>query len=896
MKRKLNICLLIICICMLLVMQATAVYTPYPTTRSDGVWLFPLSSGYWNSFSDWAGCNWDGYTNQCPFHSSGCNISCGAIHKYGDIGHNGVDISAGSGTSVMAAADGVLYTTGKNTAQYRGIIVVIEHKIVGTEWSYYSFYQHLSSAESSLNGQNVSAGQTIGKVGNSDGGVGAGYGNHLHFGIVLGYSGHGSEMAASPDGSSYGIGYLQRKGWILDTSGYREGMILVNPAENIPLVDGYSDSLQRHPGTITYTFDPNAVSISTHIHNYSIEAYEAAHPHRCYKKCACGDFYYTGETVQLGDCAQCISESEFSVQFLNADGSVFALKTAKAGNYAIPAEYPKLSGSYFSGWKYEKGDTLADVQPGNTVQIQGEVTFYPVFVTHAEAISGSPVEIYNIDDFTDSRYVSTCTSYSRNAKEDISSWSDWSEYGTDEITASRTVRVKSASVYRYYYVLCNGCGDHNPLTAKCGCGSSSWEWVQVWKPIPYSDSNSSVVSYATYKRQTTSLGDGELYYFSSGNLNDTEVGTADSDSSDIVIKVGYSCSNYVPAYRTKTITINRYTLTPAVETPDLTFSEMFPDSVFQDYVLSTVLKDSSDPKTASSKPTAAQMSMIESCKSISLPAGLSRARSLKGIEYFTALESLNCKGHYIRELDLRQNTKLTYVHCGSNQITKLDVSSCPELKTLDCGSNRVLAELDVRKNVKLDYLNCRGNSLKQLDLSSNVNLTYLSCFKNNLTELDLSKNAKLSVASPSIDEQAITDTKAVLKRSGNGYVLNMNELVPGIDLTRVTMNDGGVLDTGTGIVTYTEKPDTVKYKYATHSKDDTKMSVSWTPVFEQTVLLGDLNGDGELTSVDVVLLARYLAGAEALTEAQLTAADLNADGVITSADLVLLARKVAGLE
>ena len=62
------------------------------------------------------------------------------------------------------------------------------------------------------------------------------------------------------------------------------------------------------------------------------------------------------------------------------------------------------------------------------------------------------------------------------------------------------------------------------------------------------------------------------------------------------------------------------------------------------------------------------------------------------------------------------------------------------------------------------------------------------------------------------------------------------------------------------------------------------------------VMLGDLNGDGELTSADVVLLARYLAGAETLTEAQLTAADLNADGVITSADLVLLARKVAGLE
>lgn len=261
-KKYLRALFLIAILSTLLVVSASAVYSPYPTTRDDGTWLFPLSSSYWNSgFSDWAGCNWDGSTNACPFHASGCNISCGAIHKYRDIGHNGVDIAAGSGVSVMAAADGVLYTTGNNTAPYRGIIIVIEHEIAGTGWSYYSFYQHLASANSSLNGKNVSAGDVIGTVGNSDGGMGANYGSHLHFGIMLGYSGHGNEMAISPDGSSYGLGYLQAKGWILDQTGYREGMILVNPATNIPLVGGYSDSLQRHPGTVTYTFNPCCIRV-----------------------------------------------------------------------------------------------------------------------------------------------------------------------------------------------------------------------------------------------------------------------------------------------------------------------------------------------------------------------------------------------------------------------------------------------------------------------------------------------------------------------------------------------------------------------------------------------------------------------------------------------------------
>lgn len=64
---------------------------------------------------------------------------------------------------------------------------------------------------------------------------------------------------------------------------------------------------------------------------------------------------------------------------------------------------------------------------------------------------------------------------------------------------------------------------------------------------------------------------------------------------------------------------------------------------------------------------------------------------------------------------------------------------------------------------------------------------------------------------------------------------------------------------------------------------------------DPTTKKGDLNGDGDITSADAVMLARYLADLTELSEAQLVAADLNGDGEITSADAVRMARYLAGL-
>lgn len=282
---------------------------------------------------------------------------------------------------------------------------------------------------------------------------------------------------------------------------------------------------------------------------------------------------------------------------------------------------------------------------------------------------------------------------------------------------------------------------------------------------------------------------------------------------------------------------------------------------------------------------------------------------------------LQCEFNWLTSLDINKNTKLTTLTCGTNQISELDVSALLNLERLECECCQ-LTSLDVSSNTKLRDLACYENRISELNVTANPALESLSCFKNQLTTLDMNQNTKLkhlycynnhlaslelsnnpALEDAFIGEQTISETAAKMLPDGGGYALNFNELVPGMDLSRVTMTDGGTLDTETGIVSYSARPVTVSYTYRTNVPAGTpgnaaELSVSWKAVYdgEAPVLSGDLDGDGELTSADVVLLARYLAGAETLTEAQLTAADLNADGVITSADLVLLARKVAWLE
>ena len=149
--------------------------------------------------------------------------------------------------------------------------------------------------------------------------------------------------------------------------------------------------------------------------------------------------------------------------------------------------------------------------------------------------------------------------------------------------------------------------------------------------------------------------------------------------------------------------------------------------------------------------------------------------SLKGIEFFTSLKTLNCTFNYltgvdlskntaleqldigyheekiidwketnkIASLDLSKNTKLRWVSCEDLNMSSLNISNCTAIEDLACGYNQ-LTSLNVSKCTALSGLSCNDNKLTSLDVTKNTGLTGLSCGNNKLSVLDLSKNTQLS--------------------------------------------------------------------------------------------------------------------------------------------------------
>lgn len=91
--------------------------------------------------------------------------------------HSGVDLGVSIGTTLRAAADGVVISSGRMGSY--GNAIFISHVINGT--SYTTVYAHLNSVSVSP-GQTVSQGQVIGATGNTGGSTGP----HLHFEVHIG--------------------------------------------------------------------------------------------------------------------------------------------------------------------------------------------------------------------------------------------------------------------------------------------------------------------------------------------------------------------------------------------------------------------------------------------------------------------------------------------------------------------------------------------------------------------------------------------------------------------------------------------------------------------------------------------------------------------------------------
>lgn len=311
----------------------------------------------------------------------------------------------------------------------------------------------------------------------------------------------------------------------------------------------------------------------------------------------------------------------------------------------------------------------------------------------------------------------------------------------------------------------------------------------------------------------------------------------------------------------------------------------FPDSAFREYVRRTFDTDNNDVLSVAELEVATRIVIT----------GNTQIKSVKGIEYFTYLETLYCWETSIESLDLTSNKRLTLINCDNNQnltsldimgleeleilnlnvtgikdlnlksnkslkilsaweteIDELDVSSNSELESLDCSGTKItqldlsqnkalivlyvndtdIKELDINANLALKQLKCDNTNINILDVSQHKNLEGLACMNSPLAYLNIGDNKKLIYLNK-------TDSTVNLDVVGSSF--NIKEAFKGIDPNNMTMICGGDLDKETGIVSHYQVGAPIVYKY------DCGTSGNGEEMMQVTLHLNVKKGDSLIT-------------------------------------------------
>jgi len=224
--------------------------------------------------------------------------------------------------------------------------------------------------------------------------------------------------------------------------------------------------------------------------------------------------------------------------------------------------------------------------------------------------------------------------------------------------------------------------------------------------------------YLTTKADDSAVSGANIYY----TLNGTTPSKNSTAYTSSGITINASCTlkavAYKDGYEDSDVMEEFYT----VKNDGVVINETnFPDENFRNFLLS-------ESYGTDGMLTEAEISYIDF-----IDVSDMGIKSLKGIEYFSALMYLWCDENQLTEIDVSKNTALTEFSCYNNQLKTLDISNNTALDYLDCDYNQLTA-LDVSKNTALTGLFCDGNHLKSLDVSKNTALISLGCYDNMIKE------------------------------------------------------------------------------------------------------------------------------------------------------------------
>ena len=243
----------------------------------------------------------------------------------------------------------------------------------------------------------------------------------------------------------------------------------------------------------------------------------------------------------------------------------------------------------------------------------------------------------------------------------------------------------------------------------------------------------------------------------------------------------------------------------------------------------------------------------------------------------TALTSLYCGGNRLTALDLGANTALENLDCGDNELSVLDLGALTQLTSLYCGCN-LLTELDLSHNTALTLLTCESNALTELDVGALTQLTSLYCGSNQLSSLDVSHNTLLTRMG--CEDNALTQ----LDLSGLTALKNLNCWAN--SFTKLDISPCPELLNVYLNGKRTEYADYVSY-WIFGSGNALNVDPDVTLITEPR-LPGDCNDDGVVDGADLIRLRKVLAGTD--DPISLSNADCNGDGVVDGRDLIRLRR------
>lgn len=404
--------------------------------------------------------------------------------------------------SVKSYNDGTISYTGKTFPS-----TVEAGKTYDIDWTITSSLLNLDSISGSINFEPGSVyGSNTGRIENinakSKNLKGTSVDNNLHFESLPSGSSYLLTISATAynyyctDGSTLQIHYVNKMPiyfqfavveaasptYYLDLNGFLDGKSVGNLGEYGSADVFINDQLDASWVNDYYKQWPTGTTYEIRCRTNDGYLYNGVHSSGA---SASGTIGSSNVTVVLSYSTAC------SVTYKNSSGDI--TKTIPKGEYVVEANYDKLSNSYFMGWSYSPNATMFDIRPGEMINVTGDVTLYPVYISHADATSGQPALIYNISDFPADGYTITQTNKDVSVTTTESEWSAWSDWSTTAVSSSDTVQVESRTAYGWYYFECPNCHAHMHGYGTCwtwcgGCGASTTagSWHQMYDPTNWS--------------------------------------------------------------------------------------------------------------------------------------------------------------------------------------------------------------------------------------------------------------------------------------------------------------------------------------------------------------------------------------------------------------------------